>query len=132
MDESGEIWNSAHSLAKVGAALANKGKFGNVTLLSSSGWKGLHSEATLGRMLGYENYFTQGGVASWIGEDVRAGFYGWMGYGGSCFQWHPERKISFAYVPCLLIPSLSSRDENNRARALQVELMKCVRNMDNA
>ena len=97
-DESGEIWNSevirrgetpsangncsARALAKVGAVLAINGKFGNVTLLSSSSWKGLHSEATLGRMLGYENYFTQGGVASWIGEDVRAGFYQWM--------WHPR------------------------------------------
>ena len=29
----------------------------------------------------------------------RDGFYGWMGLGGSVFQWHPELKISFAYVP---------------------------------
>ena len=141
-DESGEIWNSedirrgetpssngncsARGLAKVGAALANQGKLGDTTLLSLSGWKALHSEATVGTMLGYENHFTQGGVASWTGKDVRAGFFGWMGYGGSCFQWHPELQISFAYVPCLLIPSLTSRDERNRARALQVELVKCV------
>ena len=49
----------------------------------------------------------------------RNGFYGWMGFGGSVFQWHPELKIGlvpkqnylkiilmfdfrFAYVPTLL------------------------------
>ena len=73
---------SARGLSKVGAVLAKKGTFGDVTLLSPSVWKGPHSEATLGTMLGYENYFTQGGAASWIGEDVRAGFYQWM--------WHPR------------------------------------------
>ena len=65
---------SARGLANVGAFLANNGTFGNVTLLPPSVWKGLHGEATLGTMLGYENYFTQGWVVSWIGDDVRAGF----------------------------------------------------------
>ena len=32
----------------------------------------------------------------------RDGFYGWMGYGGSLFQWHPELKIGFAFVPSVL------------------------------
>ena len=27
------------------------------------------------------------------------GWIGWMGFGGSIFQWHPEEKISFGYVP---------------------------------
>lgn len=27
------------------------------------------------------------------------GFYGWVGAGGSCLQWHPELKIGFAYAP---------------------------------
>jgi len=142
-DESGEIWNSelirrgetpsangncsARGLAKVGAVLANKGQFNTVTLLSLSGWEALHGEATLGKMLGYQQYFTQGGVASWKEGDVRAGFFGWSGYGGSCFQWNPELGISFAYVPCFLMPSISSRDEKNRARAFQVEVVKCVK-----
>ena len=29
----------------------------------------------------------------------RDGFFGWHGYGGSCFQWHPELKIGISYVP---------------------------------
>ena len=29
----------------------------------------------------------------------REGFIGWMGYGGSIMQWHPEHKIAIGYVP---------------------------------
>ena len=29
----------------------------------------------------------------------REGFYGWMGLGGSIFQWNPELEIGFAFVP---------------------------------
>jgi hypothetical protein len=29
----------------------------------------------------------------------RDGFVGWIGFGGSVFQWHPELKIGFAYIP---------------------------------
>ena len=32
----------------------------------------------------------------------REGFYGWMGYGGSIFQWHPGLKIGFCFVPTVL------------------------------
>ena len=143
--ENGEIWNaedirrgetpsangncSARGLALVGAALANKGEHGGVSLLSPDGWEGLHSHATPGTMLGYQTHFTQGGVATWSGDDARAGYYGWYGYGGSAFQWCPDKQISFAYVPCLLIPSLSSGDEENRARALQIQLMQCIKNL---
>ena len=27
----------------------------------------------------------------------RAGFHGWMGLGGSVFQWHRDPQVSFAY-----------------------------------
>ena len=49
--------------------------------------------------------FTQGGVAKFeeeaeqsggeSGDNTtgRDGFYGWMGFGGSVFQWNPELKI---------------------------------------
>ena len=30
------------------------------------------------------------------------GFYGWMGAGGSIFQWHPELEIGFAFIPTFL------------------------------
>ena len=29
----------------------------------------------------------------------REGFYGWQGYGGKVFQWHPQLNIGFAYDP---------------------------------
>ena len=29
----------------------------------------------------------------------RKGFLGWMGWGGSVFQWNPDLKIGFGYVP---------------------------------
>ena len=32
----------------------------------------------------------------------REGYYGWMGYGGSVVQWHPELKIGFAFIPTLM------------------------------
>ena len=33
----------------------------------------------------------------------REGFIGWMGYGGSVFNWNPEKKIGIGYVPFELI-----------------------------
>ena len=46
----------------------------------------------------------QGGVAEFQSDDghMRDGYYGWVGYGGSVFQWHPKLKIGFAYVPTLM------------------------------
>ena len=32
----------------------------------------------------------------------REGYIGWLGFGGSVFQWHPELKIGFSYVPTQL------------------------------
>ncbi|MDG2303948.1 MAG: hypothetical protein P8R42_04695 [Candidatus Binatia bacterium] len=32
----------------------------------------------------------------------REGFYGWMGLGGSIFQWHPRLDIGFSFVPTSL------------------------------
>jgi hypothetical protein len=33
----------------------------------------------------------------------RAGYMGWMGAGGSVFNWYPELEIGFGYVPFELI-----------------------------
>ena len=30
-------------------------------------------------------------------KGLRDGWMGWMGFGGSVMQWHPELKIGFAY-----------------------------------
>jgi hypothetical protein len=46
-----------------------------------------------------------------------------MGLGGSIFQWHPEKKISIAFVPT----SLHMLDlVNERGKTYQAELLRCV------
>lgn len=53
----------------------------------------------------------------------REGYYGWMGLGGSIFQWHPEHRIGFAYAPT----SLNVLDMvNERGKAYQAEVVRCV------
>ena len=52
----------------------------------------------------------------------REGYYGWMGYGGSIVQWHPELKIGFAFLPTLM----SSIDMvNERGGVLQQIVKDC-------
>ena len=34
----------------------------------------------------------------------REDYVGWFGLGGSVFQWHPQLKIGFGYVPYDFIP----------------------------
>ena len=65
--------------------------------------------------------FSQGGLN--IYED---GWVGWMGLGGSLLQWHPELRISFAFVPSFL--DWSDLD-NARAKTLQVRLKVIVKNL---
>ncbi|MEM1154557.1 MAG: hypothetical protein AAGI44_10470 [Pseudomonadota bacterium] len=61
----------------------------------------------------YERAFSQG----------REGFYGWMGLGGSIFQWYPEKDLSFAFVPT----SLHYLDfVNERGKPYQDELLRCL------
>lgn len=82
--------------------------------------------------------FTQGGVAQFSEttqkssrlekalNSGREGFYGWMGLGGSLFQWHPQCKIGFGYVPT----SLNVLDlVNERGKAYQAEVLNCVQKM---
>jgi CubicO group peptidase (beta-lactamase class C family) len=84
--------------------------------------------------MGMRTTFSQGGVARFghlsdmgpveKGLNVgREGFYGWMGLGGSIFQWHPEHQIGFAFVPT----SLHVLDiVNERGKVFQAEVLKCV------
>ncbi len=82
--------------------------------------------------------FTQGGVDSFIActadsssmerdfNEGREGFYGWMGLGGSIFQWHPGLEIGFAFVPT----SLHVLDLlNERGKRYQAEVLHCVARM---
>ena len=52
----------------------------------------------------------------------RSGFFGWMGFGGSCFQWNPQLKIGFAFVPTELEIDLT----NMRAGMLQEAVVRVV------
>ena len=56
-------------------------------------------------------------------NDLRHGYYGWIGLGGSCFQWRPDRRISFAYAPNLLVWEDPS---NKKAARLQNAVLKCA------
>ena len=120
---------SARGLALVAAAMANKGHVNGVQIMGHSAWESLHSEPVTAPIFGIiPTNFTQGGVNKFEEEGCmgRDGFYGWFGYGGSMFQWHPELEIGFAYTPTLLHWFDA---QNGRGRLLQQEVVKCVNNL---
>lgn len=126
---------SARGLARLAAVMANGGSANGIELIDENTWQQLHAEPVRSNM-GIHTTFTQGGVARFdspvSGADVlerslnrgREGFYGWMGLGGSIFQWHPASKVGFAFVPTSLhvIDFL-----NERGKRYQSEVMNCVR-----
>lgn len=106
--------------------MAGKGSMNGEQLLSRSTWDEIHSEPSYQQFLALGNgsIFTKGGycyfdmdeakkhekIPYWtcdimsnrfdeITNKHRKGYYGWMGYLGSIFQWDPELNIGFAYVP---------------------------------
>jgi len=127
---------SARGLAKLAATLANGGRFGDQHILSAKGSASLYENPIQRPMMLMDTTFTQAGLAKFgraTGgpedllnqglHDGREGFYGWLGLGGSIFQWHPEHKIGFAYVPT----SLNWLDiVNERGKRYQAEMLNCV------
>ncbi|MBT8140011.1 MAG: beta-lactamase family protein [Gammaproteobacteria bacterium] len=129
---------SARGLAKIAAMMAAGGKWQGAEYMSTQAWKAMHENplrAHMGALL--TTRFTQGGVDSFTdcGPDCsglerdlnngREGFYGWMGLGGSIFQWHPQRDIGFAFLPT----SLHLFDLlNERGKIYQAEVLKCTAN----
>ena len=126
---------SARGLARLAAMMADKGSFEGKEFISTTAWEALHAEVTEADMRFISTRFTQGGVASFTKvsnpssplelelNNGREGFFGWMGLGGSLFQWHPEFRIGFGYVPT----SLNVLDiVNERGKAYQAEMLKCV------
>ncbi len=127
---------SARGLAKIAAMMAAGGSFEGKKYLSEEAWNTMHANpvhATMGGLL--ITRFTQGGVdrytpcnadATRLERDFnqgREGFVGWMGFGGSIFQWHPELEIGFAFVPT----SLHVLDLlNERGKRYQAEVLKCA------
>jgi CubicO group peptidase (beta-lactamase class C family) len=125
---------SARGLARVAATMACGGTLAGKQYLSQSTWQAMHDNP-IRRDMGIPANFTQGGVnlfstpgpgASRLDRAAnsgRSGFYGWMGLGGSIFQWHPEKKIGFAYVPT----SLHVLDlVNERGKIYQQAMLHCL------
>ena len=127
---------SARGLAKLAAIMASGGRQFGQQILGTQAHASLHDLPVERDMLVLGTTFTQGGLATFppprakdrpldIGLNRgREGFFGWMGLGGSIFQWHPELKIGFAYVPT----SLNALDiVNERGKAYQAEVVACLR-----
>jgi CubicO group peptidase (beta-lactamase class C family) len=129
---------SARGLAKIAAMMAAGGKWAGREYISAEAWSALHKDPLEADMGFVTTSFTQGGVAQFSEttqkssrlekalNSGREGFYGWMGLGGSLFQWHPQCKIGFGYVPT----SLNVLDlVNERGKAYQAEVLNCVQKM---
>ncbi len=131
---------SARGLARVAAMLAAGGTYDGKTYLSQQGWTAMHDNSVEAEMSGIlRTRFTQGGVDRYQPvldgnrfdtalNSGREGFYGWMGLGGSIFQWHPELQIGFGFVPT----ALHSLDIlNERGKNFQRAVLACVRESEN-
>lgn len=131
---------SARDLARVAAMMSAGGSLAGKTYLRDQAWKALHDnvvEADMGGL--FRTRFTQGGVDKFKECDEhstklerefnvgREGFYGWMGLGGSIFQWHPQLDVGFGFVPT----SLHVLDFlNERGKAYQAEVLRCIKTLN--
>lgn len=129
---------TARGLAKLAAMMSAGGVWEGDQYLSETAWKALHDHPVVAAMGTNKFTFTQGGVAHFAEPSQpstsmeralntgREGFYGWMGLGGSIFQWHPQHCIGFGYVPT----SLNFLDlVNERGKTYQAEVLKCIDNL---
>ena len=130
---------SARGLAKIAAMMSAGGQWEGTEYLSEQAWEAVHEnpvKAGMGAFL--TTRFTQGGVDSFTAcntdstqaerafNEGREGFYGWMGLGGSIFQWHPRLDVGFAFVPT----SLHVLDFlNERGKVYQAETLNCIARM---
>ena len=115
---------TARDLARLAAIFANKGEFEGKRLIQEQTWDLMHSqpdqqaeaysgqrvshclggnmmshspsEFTAEKGVYHHEDFTKRLEDAWMVKG--SGWYGWCGFGGSTFQWHPELKIGFAYV----------------------------------
>ena len=126
---------SARGLAKIAAMMSAGGHWKDREYLSGKAWTALHEDPVEADIGFSTTHFTQGGLNLFTetnrqssGLDRafnvgREGFYGWMGLGGSIFQWHPEHEIGFGFVPT----SLHVLDVlNERGKVYQAEVLRCV------
>lgn len=128
--------SSARTLAKIAATMSARGTFAGREILSQSAWEAMHANAADQVMGGViTTHFTQGGVNRFADSTPgsstlergfnagREGFFGWMGLGGSIFQWNPEFDVGFGFT----VTELHVLDIfNERGKAYQAEVMRCI------
>lgn len=127
---------SARGLAKIAAMMSAGGKLEGKEYLNEKAWAALHDNPVQENMGGlFNTRFTQGGVnqfvqctasSSALDRDFnqgREGFYGWMGLGGSIFQWQPQLDIGFGFV-CTSLHVLDFFNE--RGKVYQAEVLSCI------
>lgn len=131
---------TARGLAKLAAVMASGGTFEGRQYFSPETWSQLHDKKKHLRIDGAaSSNFTQGGLNFFTMENSgnnridrgmnqgREGFYGWMGAGGSIFQWNPELEIGFAFVPT----SLHLIDLfNERSKVYQSAVARCIATLE--
>jgi len=129
---------SARGLAKVASMMSSGGHDGQNTYIEAGGWKAMHADPIEAEMGFGTTNFTQGGVNLFVEAREgssrafrefnvgREGFVGWMGLGGSIFQWHPGHQIGFSFVPTALhvLDIL-----NERGKKYQAEVLRCIESL---
>jgi CubicO group peptidase (beta-lactamase class C family) len=127
---------SARGLAKLAAVMANGGRLGEQQIMGAQAHAALHDDPIERNMMSMNTSFSKGGLASFPApagnyssaleaglSQGREGYHGWMGLGGSIFQWNLQHKIGFAYVPT----SLNVLDiVNERGKAYQIAVVDCL------
>jgi len=116
---------SARGMAKLASIMSFKGTDPEgKSLISESAWKQMHDNVTSLEMMGTPFSFSQGGICKAPEGSNNEGYYGWNGYGGSSFQWHPELKIGFAYTCSLLYPFITL---NTKAEEFKEMVINCAK-----
>jgi CubicO group peptidase (beta-lactamase class C family) len=130
---------SARGLARIAAAMAQGGELDKIRIISKEGLRRGMAEgkAALDAGMMVRTTNTNMGVTFFQGPDWDTrthGFFGWGGYGGSMFSWHPELSLGVSYVPASLLNPIVSITGQTDPRCLRLlgAVRKCVASMDKA
>eukprot|EP00095_Tigriopus_kingsejongensis_P008027 maker-scaffold630_size122347-snap-gene-0.10 protein:Tk08027 transcript:maker-scaffold630_size122347-snap-gene-0.10-mRNA-1 annotation:"esterase" len=133
---------SARGFAKLAAIIANGGALDSEPrLLQSATVDQMNGNGIVrpdAGLFGSKTCFTQGGVnhyrkdedepgAKAMGMIPREDYFGWMGLGGSVFQYQPQLNIGFGYVPTLLHWEDFGCGRAARMQAMAVEIAKALK-----
>merc|ERR1712086_234105 len=139
---SANVHASARALAKVAATVVEGGAIcrndaahaqteacSEQRIISKEGIRTANADAvskvTTGIARSRTTYFSNAGWTAYKNMQDgcgREGYVGWMGAGGSAFQWHPEQRIGFGYA----MNQMELTPSNERAAALQKVVLDCA------